>query len=36
MGQTIYQVEEGPVTGSAHCVLAPFWAKHLGKTEFVA
>ena len=29
-------VDEDPVTGSAHCVLGPFWAKHLGKTEFVA
>jgi len=29
-------VDEDPVTGSAHCVLAPFWAKRLGKTEFVA
>ena len=29
-------VDEDPVTGSAHCVLGPFWAKHLGKTEFLA
>ncbi len=29
-------VNEDPVTGSAHCVLGPFWAKRLGKTEFVA
>jgi len=29
-------IDEDPVTGSAHCVLGPFWAKHLGKTEFVA
>jgi predicted PhzF superfamily epimerase YddE/YHI9 len=29
-------VDEDPVTGSSHCVLGPFWAKHLGKTEFVA
>jgi len=29
-------VDEDPVTGSAHCVLGPFWAKRLGKTEFVA
>jgi PhzF family phenazine biosynthesis protein len=29
-------VDEDPVTGSAHCVLGPYWAKHLGKTEFVA
>ena len=29
-------IDEDPVTGSAHCVLGPFWAKRLGKTEFVA
>ncbi len=29
-------VDEDPVTGSAHCCLAPFWARRLGKTEFVA
>jgi PhzF family phenazine biosynthesis protein len=29
-------VDEDPVTGSSHCVLGPYWAKHLGKTEFVA
>ena len=29
-------VPEDPVTGSAHCCLAPFWAKRLGKTEFLA
>ncbi|MBC7908115.1 MAG: PhzF family phenazine biosynthesis protein [Rhodospirillaceae bacterium] len=29
-------VGEDPVTGSAHCVLAPFWAKRLGKTAMVA
>jgi len=26
-------VNEDPVTGSAHCVLAPFWAERLGRTE---
>jgi predicted PhzF superfamily epimerase YddE/YHI9 len=26
-------VDEDPVTGSAHCVLAPFWAARLGKQE---
>jgi predicted PhzF superfamily epimerase YddE/YHI9 len=25
-------VDEDPVTGSAHCCLAPFWAARLGKT----
>ncbi|MGH9803688.1 MAG: PhzF family phenazine biosynthesis protein [Candidatus Acidiferrales bacterium] len=29
-------VAEDPVTGSAHCALGPYWAKKLGKTEFVA
>lgn len=29
-------VPEDPVTGSAHCVLTPFWAKRLGKTEMRA
>jgi PhzF family phenazine biosynthesis protein len=27
---------EDPVTGSAHCSLVPYWAKRLGKTEFLA
>lgn len=29
-------VNEDPVTGSAHCFLAPYWAKKLGKNEFMA
>lgn len=29
-------VPEDPVTGSAHCCLAPYWAEKLGKTEMVA
>ncbi|MHB1006416.1 MAG: PhzF family phenazine biosynthesis protein [Chloroflexota bacterium] len=29
-------VNEDPVTGSAHCVLGPYWAQRLGKSEFVA
>ena len=29
-------VPEDPVTGSAHCMLAPFWAERLGKTTFQA
>jgi PhzF family phenazine biosynthesis protein len=28
-------VPEDPVTGSAHCVLAPFWAGRLGRAELV-
>jgi predicted PhzF superfamily epimerase YddE/YHI9 len=26
-------VDEDPVTGSAHCCLAPYWSKRLGKSE---
>ncbi|MBL7976842.1 MAG: PhzF family phenazine biosynthesis protein [Bacteroidetes Order II. Incertae sedis bacterium] len=29
-------INEDPVTGSAHCVLVPFWANKLGKTNFMA
>jgi len=29
-------VDEDPVTGGAHCMLAPFWAPRLGRTEFLA
>ncbi len=29
-------IPEDPVTGAAHCMLAPYWAKKLGKTEFRA
>jgi PhzF family phenazine biosynthesis protein len=29
-------INEDPVTGSAHCCLAPYWAKRLGKTNFMA
>lgn len=28
-------VPEDPVTGSAHCALAPFWAERLGRTDLV-
>ncbi len=28
-------IDEDPVTGSAHCVLGPFWADRLGRTELV-
>jgi PhzF family phenazine biosynthesis protein len=28
-------VAEDPVTGSAQCVLAPYWAKRLGREDFV-
>jgi predicted PhzF superfamily epimerase YddE/YHI9 len=29
-------IPEDPVTGSAHCTLAPYWATRLGKTRFIA
>lgn len=29
-------VNEDPVTGSAHCALAPYWAARLGKTDLTA
>lgn len=29
-------IDEDPVTGSSHCCLGPYWAKKLGKSEFVA
>ncbi len=29
-------IDEDPVTGSAHCCLADFWRKRLGKSEFLA
>jgi predicted PhzF superfamily epimerase YddE/YHI9 len=29
-------IDEDPVTGSAHCCLASFWKKRLGKSHFVA
>ena len=28
-------INEDPVTGSAHCTLAPYWSKKLGKDEMV-
>ena len=29
-------IDEDPVTGAAHCCLAPFWRDRLGKDEFLA
>lgn len=29
-------IDEDPVTGAAHCCLAPYWANVLGKTEMTA
>jgi PhzF family phenazine biosynthesis protein len=32
----LHGIDEDPVTGSAHCVLAPYWSKKLGKKEMNA
>jgi PhzF family phenazine biosynthesis protein len=29
-------IDEDPVTGSTHCILAPYWAERLGKSELSA
>lgn len=29
-------IDEDPVTGSAHCVLGPYWRERLGKSSFLA
>jgi predicted PhzF superfamily epimerase YddE/YHI9 len=29
-------IDEDPVTGSAHCALAPFWHGRTGRTEFIS
>lgn len=29
-------IDEDPATGSAHCLLVPYWARRLGKTQFRA
>jgi len=29
-------IDEDPVTGSAHCVLGPYWEKRIGKNELTA
>ena len=31
-----FGIDEDPVTGSAHCYLAPFWASRLGKKKLTA
>ena len=31
-----YGIPEDPVTGSAHCALAPYWANRLGKSKLHA
>lgn len=34
----VFQIKffQDPVCGSAHCALAPYWCKKLGKCDFVA
>ena len=32
----LFDIDEDPVTGSAHCMLAPYWSHRLGKNEFRA
>lgn len=29
-------IDEDPVTGSAHCILGPYWAQKLGKSHMIA
>ena len=29
-------IDEDPVTGSAHCLLGPYWGERLGKSELRA
>lgn len=31
-----YGIDEDPVTGSAHCMLTPYWSAKLGKAEMMA
>ena len=31
-----FGIDEDPATGSAQCVLAPYWSEELGKTEMRA
>jgi len=31
-----FGIDEDPVTGSAHCALAPYWAERLGRTSLTA
>ncbi|XP_048230920.1 uncharacterized isomerase BH0283 isoform X2 [Ricinus communis] len=31
-----FGINEDPVTGSAHCCLAPYWSKKLGKSDLMA
>ena len=31
-----HNIPEDPVTGSAHCMLTPYWAERFGKSDLVA
>ena len=33
---TVFGIDEDPVTGSAHCLLGPYWQSRLGTNEFTA
>ena len=35
-GSAAVGIEEDPATGSAHCMLAPYWAERMAKSELVA
>jgi predicted PhzF superfamily epimerase YddE/YHI9 len=32
----VHRINEDPVTGSTHCILAPFWGDRLGKSQMLA
>jgi predicted PhzF superfamily epimerase YddE/YHI9 len=32
----VHRIDEDPVTGSAHCILTPFWGERLGKSQMLA
>ena len=32
----VHRIDEDPVTGSAHCILTPFWGDRLGKSQMLA
>lgn len=32
----MFGIDEDPVTGSAHCMMVPYWSEQLGKTELEA
>lgn len=36
LSETAFILPEDPVTGSAHCVIAPYWSSRLGKNKIHA